>query len=87
MLHVLCNPSCRREVGASWTDVAVTLISGISGPAAEVAGMVARPSPLGELARVVAQLGCDHGLHQHLPWRVQPVPVAGGVNVLVDTAM
>ena len=39
------------------------------------------------MARVVAQLGCDHGLHQHVPLRVQLVPVVGGVNVLVDTAM
>ena len=80
-------PSCRREVGASWTDVAVTLVAGIGGPAAGVAGLVARPLPLGEMARVVAQLGCDRGLHQHVPLRVQSVPVVGGVNVLVDTAM
>ena len=33
-----------------------------------------------EMARVVAQLG-----HKHVPLRVQPVPVVGGV--LVDTAM
>ena len=87
VLHLLSHPSCRREVGASWTDVAVTLVAGIGGPAAEAAGLVARPSPLGEMARVVAQLGCDHGLHQHVPLRVQSVPVVGGVNVLVDTAM
>ena len=54
---------------------------------AHVAGLVARPLPLGEMARVVAQLGCDRGLHQHVPLRVQSVPVVGGVNVLVDTAM
>ena len=41
----------------------------------------------GEMARVVAQLGCDRGLHQHVPLRVQSLPVVGGVNVLVDTAM
>ena len=46
-----------------------------------------RPLPLGEMARVVAQLGCGRGLHQHMPLRVQSVPVFGGVNVLVDTAM
>ena len=45
-----------------------------------------RPLPLGELACVVAQLGCDRGLHQHVPLRVQSVPAVGGVNVLVDTA-
>ena len=67
--------------------VAVTLVAGIGGPAAEVAGLVARPLPLGEMARVVAQLGCGRGLHQHVPLRVQSVPVVGGVNVLVDTAM
>ena len=87
VLHLLSNPSCRREVGASWTDVAVTLVAGIGGPAAEVAGLVARPLPLGEMAGVVAQLGCDRGLHQHVPLRVQSVPVVGGVNVLVDMAM
>ena len=87
VLHLLSNPSCRREVGASWTDVAVTLVAGISGPAAEVAGLVARPLPLGEMARVAAQLGCDCGLHQHVPLRVQSVPVVGGVNVLVDTTL
>ena len=32
-------------------------------------------------------LGCDRGLHQHVPLRVQSVPVVGGVSVLVDTAM
>ena len=87
VLHLLSNPSCRREVGASWTDVAVTLVAGIGGPAAEVAGLVARPLPLGEMARVAAQLGWDRGLHQHVPLRVQSVPVVGGVNFLVDTAM
>ena len=46
-----------------------------------------RALPLGEMARVVALLGCDRGLHQHVPLRVQSVPVVGGVNVLVDTAM
>ena len=55
VLHLLSNPSCRHEVGASWTDVAVTLVVGTSGPAAEVAGLVARPLPLGEMARVEAQ--------------------------------
>ena len=54
VLHLLSNPSCRHEVGASWTDVAVTLVAGIGGPVAEVAGLVARPLPLGEMARVVA---------------------------------
>ena len=39
------------------------------------------------MARVVAQLGCDRGLHQHVSLTVQSVPVVGGVNVLVDTAM
>ena len=83
---VLSNPSCRRKVGAPWTGVAVTLFAGIGGPAAEMFGLVARPLPLRELARVVA-LGCDHGLQQHVPLRVQSVPIAGGVNVLMDTAM
>ena len=58
-LRLLSNLSCRHEVaiGASWTDVAVTLVAGIGGPGVKVAGLVARPLPLGELARVVAQLG------------------------------
>ena len=64
-----------------------SMVMGIGGPAAEKAGLAARPLPLGELARVVAQPGCDHGLHRHVPLRVQSVPVVGGVNVLVDTAM
>ena len=78
---------CRHEVGAPWTDAAVTLAAGIGGPAAEVAVPVARPLPLGGLARVVAQLGCDDGVHQHVPLRVQLVPVFRGVNVLVDSAI
>ena len=44
VLHLLSNSSC--EVGAPRTDVAVTLVAGIGAPAAEVAGLVARPLPL-----------------------------------------
>ena len=62
------------------------LVAGTGGAAAKVAGLVASPLPLGEMARVVAQLGCDRGLHQQAPLRVQTVPVVGRVNVLVDTA-
>ena len=58
-------------MGASWTDVAVTLVVGIGSPAAEVADLVARLLPLVEMARVVAQLGCERSLHQHVPLRVQ----------------
>ena len=76
VLHLLSNPSCRRELGASWTDAVVTLVAGVGSPAAEVAGLVAHPLPLAELARVVAQLGCDHGLHQHVPLRAQRSPFA-----------
>ena len=47
VLHLLSTPSCRHEAGASWTDVAVTLVAGIGGPAAEVAGLVACPLPWG----------------------------------------
>ena len=65
------HTSCRCEVGASRTDVAVTLVVRIGGPAVEVAGLVARPLPLGELAHVVAQLDCDLGLHRHVPLRAQ----------------
>ena len=60
---------------------------GTTCPAAEVTGLVAGPLPLGEMARTVAQLGCDSGLHQRVPLRVQSVRVVGGVNVLVDTTM
>ena len=49
VLYLLSNPSSRREVGASWTDVSVTLGAGIGGPAAEMAGLVACPLPLGEI--------------------------------------
>ena len=39
------------------------------------------------VALMVTHAGCDRGLHQHVPLRVQSVPIVGGVNVLVDTAM
>ena len=82
---------CRRySLQVVTRSPSVTLVAGIGGPAADVAGLVARPLPVGEIARVhvVAQLGCDRGLHQHVPLRVQSVdPVVGGLNVLVDTAM
>ena len=87
LLHLLSTPSCRRGVGASWAYVAVTLVVGIGSPMAEVAGLVARPLPLGESARVVAQLGCYSGLHRQRPFSVQSVPFVGGVNLLGDTAM
>ena len=61
------------------------MVAGIGGPAAEVAGLVAFLLPLGKMARVVAQLGCDRGLHQHVPLRVQAF--VGGADVLVDMAM
>ena len=32
VLHLLSIPSCGREVGASWTDVAVTLVAGLVVP-------------------------------------------------------
>lgn len=41
---------------------------------------------LGETARVVAQLGFDHGLHQHVPWS-HSVLVAEGVTMLVDMVL
>ena len=82
------SPAWSPEIPRNaWTDVTVTLVAGIVGPAAEVAGLVARPLPLGEMARVLAELGCDRGLHQHVPLRVQSVPIVGGVNVHVGTAM
>ena len=70
VLHLLSSGSRRCGTEMSWTDVAVTLVAGIGGPSAGVAGLVARPLPLGEMARVVAHLGRDHGLHQRVPLRV-----------------
>lgn len=52
-----------------------------------MAVLVARPSPLGELASVIKHFGHDQGLHRHVPFRVQSAPIVGGVNVLVDTAV
>lgn len=52
----------------------LTFAAGTGGSAAMVAGVVARPLHLGQLARVVAQLGCDPGLHWQLPFRVPSVP-------------
>ena len=80
-----CVPSLAMPGLCRFLCVYYTLIHAHS--IAEVAGLVARPLPLGEMARVVAQLGCDRGLHQHVPLRVQSVLVVGRVNVLVDTAM
>ena len=60
---------------------------GLVVPADTVAYPFAHPLPLGELAHVVAQHGCVLEFHQHMPLRVQSVPVTGGVNVLVDMAM
>lgn len=62
-------------------------VNNCGGPAAVVAGLIARLLPLRELAHGVAQLGCDHILRRHVPLRVRSVPVAGGVNVLVVTAI
>ena len=67
VLYLLSNPSCRRGVGASLTDVAVTVVAGIGDPAAEGAGLVALPLPVGKLARVAAQLGCDRGCTSRFP--------------------
>ena len=79
-LHLLSIPCCRHEIG-----VAVTLVVGIGGPTGKVASYIAAPLPLGELGRVVAKPGRDHGLRQHVSLRVQSFPVV--VCVLVDTAM
>ena len=87
VLHLLSNPSRCREVGASWTDVAVTLVAGIGGPAAEMSGLVDCPLTLGSWHVWWHSWVVIRGLHQHLPLRVQSVPVVGGVNALVDTAM
>ena len=35
---------------------------------------------------MVAQMGCDRALHQHVPVMVQSVTVVRVANVLVDTA-
>ena len=83
MSHVSCLMS---HVSCLMSHVSC-LMSHVSSRRGEVAGLVAHPLPLGEMSHVVAQLGCDRGLHQHVNLRVQSVPVVGGVNVLVDTAM
>ena len=63
VLHLLANASCCREVGALWTDLAVTLVAVIGDPAAEVAGLVAR-------APSVALGHCGGQLCQLSPARV-----------------
>ena len=46
-----------------------------------VCGFVARPWRYEDLA----ELGCDHGLHQHaMPLRGQSIPVAAGVHTSED---
>lgn len=66
------------------------VVVGIGGPASTAARLGARPLPgnvLRELARVVVQLGGEHGLHQHVPVGVESVLVGRDGNVLVDTAV
>lgn len=46
-------------MGTSWFDVEVSLVAGSGCPVAKVAGLVTHALPVGELARVVAQLGFD----------------------------
>lgn len=65
----------------------VTLVIGSGCPAAAVAGLVAQPLSLGAWLCAVAQHGCDHGLHKHTTLRARPIPVVGGINVLVHMAM
>ena len=80
LMHLLSNLSCRHGVGTPWTDDAVTLVAAIGGPAAREAGVAPCPLPSGESAGVVAQLDCDHGLHEHVPLRVQSVPVEVSIS-------
>ena len=75
------------ESGVSWSDVAVVLIVGVGCPSVDAVGVAARQLPLVELARVVAFCGVSHSLRQHVAWMARSVPVAGGVNVLMDSAM
>jgi hypothetical protein len=75
--------------GVSWSDVAVVLIVGVDGVGGDagVSGVANRPSPLGELARVVAFCGASQSLRQHVAWMPLSVPDFGVVNVQMDTAM
>lgn len=41
----------------------------------------------GEMERVVAQFGCDHGFYGDVPLRIRSVQVVGGAHVLVYAAM
>lgn len=45
----------------------ISLVTRVGGSVATVGGVVAQPLLLREEACVVAQPGCDHGLHRHVP--------------------
>ena len=64
-----------------------TLVARADGPAVKVGGFVVCSLRSGQLVHMLAQHSYDHGPHQHGTLRVRSVPVAGGVNVFVDTAM
>ena len=58
-----------------------TAVAGMGGSAGTVAGLAAHPLPCGESARVVARLGGDRGLRQHVPVQFRSVADSGGGNV------
>ena len=89
LLLLLCLQRCRGALGGACIGIdGVGQVCGARLCGVHMhTGWVARPSPLRDLERVVAQLRCDRGLHHHVPLRFQPVPVVGGVNVVVDTAV
>lgn len=60
----------------------VSLVAGIGGPAAAFG---ARPLPLAGLAHAVAQLGCAHDLHRHVPLRGQSVLITLWIRLCTST--
>ena len=86
--QLLARPGpCGSASGVSWSDVAVVLVVGVDGVGGDagVPGSAIRPSPLAELARVVAFCGAGLNLRQHVAWIPLSVPDFGIVNVQMDT--
>ena len=75
--------------GLTWSDVAVVLLVGMDGVGGDVGvpGVVPRPLPLSELARVIAFCSASHGLQKFVARLPPSVPVSGVVNVHEDTAV
>ena len=85
VLHLLSHETvCRALVLRALVGLQAVVGRQAATGAGVVAPVVRSPLPLPELARGVAQLGCDHGWNQHVPLRVQSVLVVGGDTVPVD---